>query len=145
MTEASKPRILIVDDESFYTEVLDNLLRGDYYIDIADNGAAALEQALHEPQPDLILLDVMMEDIDGYEVCKELKTRSATRDIPVIFLTVRSDVNDEVQGFNLGAVDYITKPMSPPIVRARVKTHIEIQQLRKNLERMLAEQNANAC
>ncbi len=136
-----KPRVLIVDDESFYTEVLDNLLRDDYIIDIVDNGTEALSRAETEPRPDLILLDIMMEDIDGYEVCKRLKANVLTADIPVIFLTVRSDVDDEVHGFNLGAVDYITKPMSPPIVRARVRTHIEIQQLRKRLENLLAERN----
>jgi len=136
-----KPRVLIVDDESFYTEVLDNLLRDDYIIDIVDNGTEALRRAAAEPRPDLILLDIMMEDIDGYEVCKRLKANALTTDIPVIFLTVRSDVDDEVHGFNLGAVDYITKPMSPPIVRARVRTHIEIQQLRKRLEKLLAQHN----
>ena len=142
MNPVSKPRVLIVDDESFYTEVLDNLLRDDYDIDIVDNGTDALNRAIVDPKPDLILLDIMMEDIDGYEVCKSLKARPSTADIPVIFLTVRSDVDDEVHGFNLGAVDYITKPMSPPIVRARVRTHIEIQQLRKRLETLLAERDA---
>ena len=141
MNQASKPRVLIVDDESFYTEVLDNLLRDDYDIDIVGNGSGALQRAESDPRPDLILLDIMMEDIDGYEVCKKLKANALTADIPVIFLTVRSDVDDEVHGFDLGAVDYITKPMSPPIVRARVRTHIEIQQLRKKLEKLLAERD----
>jgi putative two-component system response regulator len=134
-----KARILIVDDESFYTEVLNDLLSPEYHIDIVHNGSDALKRVTQEPSPDLILLDIMMEDMDGYEVCKVLKKNPATHDIPVIFLTVRSDVDDEVMGFNLGAVDYITKPMSPPIVRARVRTHIEIQQLRKKLEKLLAE------
>ncbi|MBT3206181.1 MAG: response regulator [Gammaproteobacteria bacterium] len=132
-----KPSILIVDDESFYTEVLDNLLREEYDINIVSNGTDALAKAVELPQPDLILLDIMMEDMDGYEVCKHLKQDLATKEIPVIFLTVKSDVDDEVLGFNLGAVDYITKPMSPPIVRARVRTHIEIIQLRKKLEQMI--------
>lgn len=134
-----KPRLLIVDDESFYTEVLDNLLGQEYEIDIVHNGKGALNLAESEPAPDLILLDIMMEDLDGYEVCKLLKKNPQTKNIPVIFLTVRSDVDDEVLGFNLGAVDYITKPMSPPIVRARVRTHIEIQLLRKKLEKLLAD------
>lgn len=138
-TSANKPRILIVDDESFYTEVLDNLLNQEYQIEIVHNGSDALSRCELDPTPDLILLDIMMEDIDGYEVCKLLKKNALTKDIPIIFLTVRSDVDDEVLGFNLGAVDYITKPMSPPIVRARVRTHIEIQQLRKKLEKLLAE------
>jgi putative two-component system response regulator len=135
----NKPRILIVDDESFYTEVLDNLLGQDYEIEIVNNGTAALTRSEVDPKPDLILLDIMMEDLDGYEVCRALKKSPSTENIPVIFLTVRSDVDDEVLGFNLGAVDYITKPMSPPIVRARVRTHIEIQQLRKKLEKLIAE------
>ncbi len=134
-----KPRLLIVDDESFYTEVLDNLLNQEYEIDIVHNGEDALNHAASEPVPDLILLDIMMQDLDGYEVCKLLKKNPQTKNIPVIFLTVRSDVDDEVLGFNLGAVDYITKPMSPPIVRARIRTHIEIQQLRKRLEKLLVE------
>jgi putative two-component system response regulator len=134
-----KPRILIVDDESFYTEVLENLLGQEYQIDIVHNGEDALKQAASDPAPDLILLDIMMQDLDGYEVCKLLKKNPQTQNIPVIFLTVRSDVDDEVLGFNLGAVDYITKPMSPPIVRARVRTHIEIQQLRKKLEKLITD------
>ncbi len=134
-----KPRLLIVDDESFYTEVLDNLLNQEYEIDIVHNGEDALNHAASDPVPDLILLDIMMQDLDGYEVCKLLKKNPQTKNIPVIFLTVRSDVDDEVLGFNLGAVDYITKPMSPPIVRARIRTHIEIQQLRKRLEKLLVE------
>lgn len=138
-SSADKPLILIVDDESFYTEVLDNLLNQEYQIEIVHNGANAITRCNQEPRPDLILLDIMMEDIDGYEVCKLLKKNSLTQNIPVIFLTVRSDVDDEVLGFNLGAVDYITKPMSPPIVRARVRTHIEIQQLRKKLEKLIEE------
>lgn len=136
----SKQRILIVDDESFYTEVLDNLLREDYEIIIATNGRQALELAQNTPQPDLILLDVVMQDMDGYEVCRQLKSDEHTQSIPVIFLTIKSDVDDEVLGFNLGAVDYITKPMSPPIVRARVRTHIEIIQLRKKLEDLIQQQ-----
>lgn len=133
----TKPLILIVDDESFYTEVLDNLLREDYDILIATSGEQALNLVQQTPQPDLILLDIVMEGMDGYEVCRQLKTNRDTYSIPVIFLTVKSDVDDEVLGFNLGAVDYITKPMSPPIVRARVRTHIEIEQLRKKLEDMI--------
>jgi len=133
----NKPKILIVDDENFYTEVLDNLLRDEYEICIVHSGAEALIKAQQTPQPDLVLLDIMMEGMDGYEVCKNLKQDLSTKEIPVIFLTVKSDVDDEVLGFNLGAVDYITKPMSPPIVRARVRTHIEIIQLRKKLEQMI--------
>lgn len=132
-----KSKILIVDDESFYTEVLNNLLRDEYDISIAHTGTEALTKAMEQPQPDLILLDIIMEDMDGYEVCNRLKQDLETTEIPVIFLTVKSEVDDEVLGFNLGAVDYITKPMSPPIVRARVRAHIEIVQLRHKLEQMI--------
>jgi len=132
----NKPEILIVDDEPFYTEVLDNLLREDYRISIAQTGQQALELATREPAPDLILLDIMMQDMDGYEVCRKLKEHPQAKNIPVIFLTAKRDVDDEVLGFNLGAVDYITKPISPPIVRARVRTHIEIGQLRQQVKQL---------
>ncbi len=132
-----RPRVLIVDDERFYSEVLENLLRPQFDISVAGNGATALAQARSEPRPDLILLDILMPDMDGYEVCRRLKEDTLTRDIPVIFLTVKRDIDDEVRGFNLGAVDYITKPMSPPIVRARVRTHIELGKLRQQLRECL--------
>jgi len=130
---ASRPRVLIVDDERFYSEVLENLLASEFDTDVAGNAATALERAQGDPQPDLILLDIVMPDMDGYEVCRRLRQDEKTRDIPVIFLTVKRDIDDEVRGFNIGAVDYITKPMSPPIVRARVRTHIELGRLRKRL------------
>ncbi len=132
----NKPEILIVDDEPFYTEVLDNLLREEYRTSIAINGQQALQRATREPVPDLILLDIMMQDMDGYEVCRQLKQNPLSKHIPIIFLTARRDVDDEVLGFNLGAVDYITKPISPPIVRARVRTHIEITRLRHQLKKL---------
>jgi len=128
-----KPRVLIVDDERFYSEVLENLLSPQFEIDVAGNGELALAKAQTAPQPDLILLDIVMNGMDGYEVCRRLKQNEQTRDIPVIFLTVKRDIDDEVRGFNLGAVDYITKPMSPPIVRARVRNHIELGRLKQRL------------
>jgi putative two-component system response regulator len=132
-----KAHILVVDDESFYTEVLQNLLHDDYYVTIARNGEEALRLVNERPLPDLIMLDIMLPGIDGYEVCRQLKNDPVTSSIPVIFLTVKSDVDDEVRGFLLGAVDYITKPMSPPIVKARTATHIKISRLIKQLETML--------
>lgn len=132
------PRVLVIDDESFYSEVLHNLLRDEYEVLLASSGEEGLAKALRTPQLDLILLDILMPDIDGYEVCRRLKENPQTTDIPVIFLTVKSDVDDEVRGFDLGAVDYITKPISPPIVRARVRTHLKIARVVKELEEMIA-------
>ncbi len=127
-------RILVVDDETFYIDVLVNLLQEDYRVSIAKNGESALQRAFGSTPPDLILLDVMMPDLDGYEVCRRLKEDDRTVNIPVIFLTVKSEVVDEIRGFEAGAVDYITKPMSPPIVMSRVKNHLLLTHSRKVLE-----------
>ncbi|MEJ2393970.1 MAG: response regulator [Candidatus Thiodiazotropha sp.] len=134
-----KARILVVDDEPFYTEVLQNLLWDDYHVTVAKNGEDALRLAREEPLPDLIMLDILLPGIDGYEVCRQLKQDPVTSTVPVIFLTVKSDVDDEVRGFQLGAVDYITKPMSPPIVKARTATHIKISRMIRQLDSMLKE------
>ena len=127
-------KILIVDDESFYIDVLVNLLKGEYEIAVAKNGEQALKRARCNAPPDLILLDILMPGMDGYEICRLLKQDPATCDIPVIFLTVKSEVDDEIKGFELGASDYIIKPMSPPIVKARVKNHIALDCARKELK-----------
>ena len=132
-----KPKILVVDDEKFYIDVLVDLLGDDYKVVVAKNGEQAIMRATADPLPDLILLDVLMPDLDGYDVCKLLKENSLTRDIPVIFLTVKSEITDELKGFELGAVDYISKPMSPPIVKARVHTHLSLNTAR----RLLTDQN----
>jgi putative two-component system response regulator len=134
-----KARILVVDDEPFYTEVLQNLLWDDYHVTVAQNGEDALRLAREEPLPDLIMLDILLPGIDGYEVCRQLKQDPVTSTVPVIFLTVKSDVDDEVRGFQLGAVDYITKPMSPPIVKARTATHIKMSRMIRQLDSMLQE------
>jgi len=133
----TKPRILVADDEPFYINVLENLLRDEYQVTCVESGESALEHANGTPQPDLILLDVMMPGIDGYEVCRRLKSSPSTKNIPVIFLTVKSDVDDEVRGFNLGGVDYITKPMSPPIALARVRTHVKLASVCKQLQSLV--------
>ena len=127
-------KILVVDDENFYIDVLVDLLQDDYQVSVAKNGESALKRALSSTPPDLILLDVMLPDIDGYEICRRLKADQRTADIPVIFLTVKSEVDDEIRGFELGAVDYITKPMSPPIVKSRVRNHLLLNGARKVLE-----------
>lgn len=117
--------VLIVDDERFHLNVMVDLLSSDYDVLIAKSGERALAMA-QEHQPHLILLDVLMPDMNGYEVCQALKANPITQPIPVIFLTVKSDVHDETHGFSCGAVDYITKPFSPPIVRARVRNHLTL-------------------
>lgn len=132
--EERKPRILLVDDENFYLDVLVELLRGDHQVIVAKNAAQALKRALANPAPDLILLDVLLPDMDGYGICRQLKENPRTAGIPVIFLTVMNEVEDEIKGFHLGAVDYITKPISPPIVLRRVKTHLALIQARRALE-----------
>ena len=122
-----KAKILIVDDERFYIDLLVELLAPQYRTIVVRNGEKAIEQASAEPKPDLILLDIELPGIDGYEVCRRLKKNIATLEIPVIFLTVKANVNDEIRGFELGAVDYIYKPISHPILQARVKNHITLK------------------
>ncbi|KAF0221628.1 MAG: putative two-component system response [Rhodospirillaceae bacterium] len=119
--------ILVVDDTPDNLAVLSSLLKDDYRVKVASSGEKALKVAAAANPPDLILLDIMMPGLDGYDVCQRLKLNPATRDIPVIFLTAKSDVDSERRGLELGAVDYITKPISPPIVLARVRTHLELK------------------
>ena len=123
----SKPTILMVDDNPNNLVQVNNLLRQDYRIKVANNGQTALRIAAGAEQPDLILLDIMMPELDGYEVCRRLKADPHLRDIPVIFLTARSSVEDEQHGLELGAVDYITKPISPPVMLARIQTHLKLK------------------
>ncbi|WP_020182498.1 HD domain-containing phosphohydrolase [Methylotenera sp. 1P/1] len=120
-----QPRVLIVDDEPTNLKVLKQVLQQDYRLSFAKNGADALELAARE-LPDLILLDVMMPEITGYEVCQQLKLTASTQSIPVIFVTALKDEVDETKGFACGAVDYITKPITPAIVKARVRTHLSL-------------------
>lgn len=122
-----KPTVLVVDDTPENLTLMQALLRDHYKVKGANNGERGLQIAASANPPDLILLDIMMPDLDGYEVCRRLKADAITRDIPVIFLTAKSDVEDERQGLELGAVDYITKPISPPIVLARVQTHLNLK------------------
>ena len=119
--------ILVVDDTPANLSLMTGLLRDDYKVKAAIDGEKALRIAQAMPQPDLILLDIMMPGMDGYEVCRRLKADAATRDIPLIFLTAKSGVEDEKMGLDLGAVDYITKPISPPIVMARVHNHLMLK------------------
>lgn len=128
MTPSSdSPRILIVDDEPANLKVLQTVLAGQYQLAFAKSGPAALARVQQE-LPNLILLDVMMPEMSGIEVCKALKTDPQTRHIPVIFVTAMSDQNDEYNGFEVGGVDYITKPITPSLVRARVKNQLSLVQ-----------------
>jgi len=137
MYEVKQKTILVVDDTPANVSVLTGLLKDQYKTKVATNGAKALRLAAAEPRPDLILLDIMMPQMDGYAVCEQLKQNAQTRAIPVIFLTAKTEIEDEIRGLALGAVDYITKPISPPIVLARVATQLELKTARD----FLREQN----
>lgn len=119
--------VLVVDDTPDNLALMSGLLKDAYKVKVASHGERALKIAASDPAPDLILLDVMMPVMDGYEVIRRLKADAKTRDVPVIFLTAKAEAEDERRGLELGAVDYITKPISPPIVLARVKTHLALQ------------------
>jgi putative two-component system response regulator len=127
--------ILIVDDNPENLTLLGELLRERYKVRAANSGARALQLAVQAPQPDLILLDVMMPHMSGYEVLERLRAMPQTHDIPVIFTTAMSATEDEQHGLALGAVDYITKPLRPAIVMARVRTHLELKRARDRLQR----------
>ncbi|MBQ1784971.1 MAG: two-component system response regulator [Gammaproteobacteria bacterium] len=129
-----KATVLVVDDTPDNLTLINNLLRDLYRVKLANGGERALKVVLSDPRPDLILLDIMMPEIDGYEVCRRLKASPETSDIPVIFLTAKIQVEDEQMGFDVGAVDYITKPVSPPILLARVRTHVSLAQARAFLK-----------
>ncbi|MES3008872.1 MAG: two-component system response regulator [Pseudomonadota bacterium] len=129
MNPADKATILVVDDTPDNLSLMSGLLKDAYKVKIANNGEKALRIVATTPAPDLILLDIMMPEMDGYAVIRRLKSDIATRSIPVIFLTAKSEIEDETLGFELGAVDYITKPISPPVVLARVKTHLQVKQM----------------
>jgi putative two-component system response regulator len=120
-----RPRLLLVDDEPTNLQVLRHVLQADYRLLFATDGARALQVA-REQRPDLVLLDIMMPNMDGYAVCCALKADAATASIPVIFITALNDSQDETAGFDVGGVDYLTKPVSPPVVRARVRTHLSL-------------------
>src|SRR6516165_4674167 len=134
---AEKKVLLLVDDDADNLQVVHSILKDKYKMRVAMSGAKALDLARVEPVPDLILLDVMMPDMDGYEVCSRLKADQTTREIPVIFLTGKIEVADETRGFEAGAVDYIHKPFSPPIVKARVRTQLMLREAHETVARQL--------
>ena len=133
------PTVLVVDDSPDNLALIVELLRPHYKVKVAASGARALKIVRSDAPPQLVLLDIMMPEMDGYEVCRQLKADAATRNIPVIFLTALTQVEDEARGLALGAVDYITKPVSPPILLARVKNHLALQALHDLDVRRLAQ------
>ena len=124
----SKPLILIVDDEVVNLRVIANLLESDYEIAISTSGQRAIELAHQTPQPSLILLDILMEGMNGYQVCKKLKKSQQCAGIPIIFLTTKGKEKDEAKGFEMGAVDFITKPFRPMVDLKRIALHIKLDQ-----------------
>jgi len=133
----NKYTILVADDTAEIREVLSIILEPDYEVKVADTGIEALEIANDRDTPDLILLDVMMPRMDGFETCRKLKENEATKDIPVIFLTASTEAKNEETGLTLGAVDYMSKPFSPALLKARVRNHLELKSHRDNLERLV--------
>ena len=131
----TKQTVLVVDDTPENIDVLSGILRSDYKVKAALNGEKALKIAQSDSPPDIILLDIMMPEMDGYEACQKLKMNPKTQKIPVIFVTAKSEIEDETKGLELGAVDYITKPVSPPIVMARVHTQLALYDQSRELER----------
>ena len=132
-----RKKILIVDDGRTDIDVLKDTLKDDYKLGIALNGSQALEAARSGTPPDLIILDIMMPGMDGFEVCRRMKIDALTREIPIIFLTAKIEPADEIRGLAAGAVDYINKPISPPVVRARVKAHLAL----RAAQQVLSQQN----
>ena len=126
MSVETRNRILIVDDEKVNISILVELLKDRYDTVVAKNGEQALRRVL-EHKPDLILLDIVMPGMDGYQVCKTLKNNPDTADIPVVFITAKDSETDEEEGLNVGAIDYVTKPFSSAIIRARVYNHLELK------------------
>jgi putative two-component system response regulator len=139
MNAETVPIVLVVDDTPQNIEVLGGVLDPHYKVKAALSGPRALAIAARDPQPDLILLDVMMPAMDGLEVCRRLKADLRTRNIPVIFVTAMNEVDDEARGFAAGGVDYITKPISPSTTLARVRTHLALSNQSRELERQVRE------
>ena len=135
--ERDRASILVVDDIPANIEVLSGILRAEYTVRAATSGSRALAIAASDSPPDLILLDIMMPDLDGLTVCRRLKADLRTRRIPVIFVTAMSEIDDETTGFEAGCVEYVTKPVSPSIVLARVATHLDLAQQSRALERQV--------
>jgi putative two-component system response regulator len=130
---------MIVDDIAANIDILLETLRNDYTVMVATKGENALKLAQREPQPDIILLDIMMPQMDGFEVCRRLKSNEYTKQIPVIFVTTLTQSDEEAKGLGLGAVDYITKPIHPQLVKARISNHLELKRHKDHLEELVNE------
>ena len=135
MSDLSQCKVLAVDDADANIDILMDAIGDDYDVSVAMDGENALEVAESEP-PDLILLDIMMPDMDGYEVCSKLKENPKTKDIPVIFLTAMDEVQNKRKGYEMGAVDYITKPFEVLEIKARVKTHLSLIMAERELNKL---------
>ena len=144
MNATPKCTVLIVDDQAANIDVLVGALRDAYQITVARDGKTALEVVADSP-PDLILLDIIMPGMNGYEVCRRLKSSELTRVVPVIFLTALADEADEAAGLALGAVDYITKPFNPALVKARIRNNLELKRHRDHLEELVTERTREAA
>ena len=135
MEELSNSTVLVVDDNKTNIDILVNILHSEYEVSVAMNGKSAL-QIVNTDLPDLILLDIMMPGMDGYEVCRRIKSEPQTSGIPIIFITSMSEIQNKTKGFELGAVDYITKPFDVMEVKARVKTHLSLTFANKKLQQL---------
>ena len=138
MSEAAKrPVVLAVDDATDLLALMGKALSADYEVITASDAGSAIEKAFAEPKPDLVLLDVEMPDVNGFEVCQALKAEAQTADIPIIFLTGKAEAQAQVEGFKLGAVDYITKPINAGVLKARVRLHLALVNRRHEFCRRL--------
>lgn len=137
-----RPTVLVADDSPQNIELLSRVLGQDYRVKVATSGDKALKIVYSDEPPDLILLDIMMPDLSGHEVCRRIKANPDRRRIPIVFVTAMSTIEDEALGLSLGAVDYITKPISPPLVQARVRTHLALYDQSRELERMVAQRTS---
>jgi diguanylate cyclase (GGDEF)-like protein len=135
MTKLPLPRVLVADDDRMNILIISSALKGEFEVATASTGAEVLERVT-AGDIDLVLLDVLMPGMDGFDVCRRLKSNPDTADIPVIFVTSLEESAEETQGFAVGGVDYITKPIRPPIVRARVRTHVELKRTRDLFEQL---------
>ena len=134
MSCPQRDSILLVENEQVYLDVLVSVLQPSYHLTIAKTGEDALRYVAEGDPPSLVLLDIQMPGMDGYETCRSLKADHRFEDIPIVFLTARNDPEDEAYGLSLGAVDYIAKPISPATLLARIQTHLQLRQARRALQ-----------